>query len=198
MTPLSGVTLRAKAFGSIIENGASSSALVSFDFDNNINDLIAWGADDFGIFMPLNIGQARIKGIEAGMKLNIFQDITYLNIFHTWMKATDETENSAIKGNQLIYRPENKLDVIGGLKLGEFSINLNYRAVSKRFITSDNSMTLPKYQLLNGNIGYGINISGFKVNAKLQIFNILDKSICLYDGYPMPGREVRVSFGIDY
>jgi len=179
-------------------NAANFLQLETSYFDNNINDLIAWGADDFGIFMPLNIGQARIKGIEAGMKLNIFQDITYLNIFHTWMKATDETENSAIKGNQLIYRPENKLDVIGGLKLGEFSINLNYRAVSKRFITSDNSMTLPKYQLLNGNIGYGINFSGFKVNAKLQIFNILDKSICLYDGYPMPGREVRFSFGIDY
>jgi hypothetical protein len=48
--PLTGVALRAKAFGSIIENGASSSALVSFDFDNDIDGIdVGFHCGDDGV-----------------------------------------------------------------------------------------------------------------------------------------------------
>lgn len=167
-------------------------------FNNSIQDLISWGTDDLGIWMPLNIGQANISGIETGVKIRLPDDVAYLEIFHTWLKATDETPNSATKGKRLIYRPDSKLDIQVGSRVRRFSINLNYRLVSKRYILADNSRSLSDYNLLNGNVSYSLPMAGFVFDAKLQVLNLLDKSISIYDGYPLPGREMRFSLGINY
>ena len=167
-------------------------------FNNTIEDLISWGADNLGIWMPLNIGKANISGIEMGVKFRLPNDIVYMEVFHTWLKATDETPNSATKGKQLIYRPNSKLDLHIGSNVKSFSINLNYRLVSERYILPDNSTSLSGYNLLNGNVGYLLPIAGLVFDAKLQVLNMLNKSIYIYDGYPLPGREVRLSLGINY
>jgi len=168
-------------------------------FNNSIEDLISWGSHNMGIWMPLNIGKAHISGIETGVKFRLPNEIAYLDIFHTWLKATDETPNSSTKGKRLIYRPNNKLDIQIGSAMKRFSINLNYLLVSKRYIFADNSSSLSDYNLLNGNVGYSLPMmAGFVLEAKLQILNLLDKSIYIYDGYPLPGREIRFSLGVNY
>jgi outer membrane cobalamin receptor len=167
-------------------------------FTNAIQDLISWGTDEMGIWMPLNIGEATISGFEAGVKIRLPRELAYLEIFHTWMQATDETPNSATNGKRLIYRPDNKLDLQIGSTVQNFSINLNYRLVSKRYIAADNSSSLPGYQLLNGNINYALPLAGFVFDVKLEVLNILDRSVYVYDGYPMPGREFRLNLGVSY
>ncbi|UCE05069.1 MAG: TonB-dependent receptor [bacterium] len=167
-------------------------------FSCNIEDLISWGVDDTGIWTPLNIGKAKIRGIETGFTFRLPSNLAYIDIFHTWMKATDERPNSDTKGKQLIYRPNSKLDIHIGSKVKNLSVNLNYRLVSKRYIIADNSRSLSDYNLFNGTISYMLSISGFILDAKLQILNMLDKSIYIYDGYPLPGREVRFSLGVNY
>jgi len=167
-------------------------------FHNNVEDLIQWGADNAGIWMPMNIGKVKIMGIETGFNFRLPGNVAFLEVFQTWMKATDETPNSQSKGKSLIYRPDSKLDVLLGSNWGQFAVNLNYRVVSKRYTSADNLTSLSDYNLLNGNIGYSISIAGFVVDAKLQILNILNKSIYIYDGYPFPSRELRFSLGINY
>ena len=167
-------------------------------FQNKIKDLIGWGPDNSGIWTPLNIGQAKIQGIESGLKFSLPKEIAYFNIYHTWMKATDETDNSPLKGKRLIYRPDHKIDLIIGTHFGDLSANMDLRIVSKRYTTTDNSNTLPKYQLLNGNIGYSFALYHVQISSRLQILNMLDKSIYLNDGYPLPGREFRLTFGFNY
>jgi outer membrane cobalamin receptor len=167
-------------------------------FNSNIEDLISWGADDTGIWTPLNIGKAKIRGIETGFKFRLSSNLAYIDVFHSWMKATDETPDSDTKGTRLIYRPNSKLDLHIGSKVENLSVNLNYRLVSKRYVIDDNSRSLSDYNLLNGTISYTLPISGFILDAKLQVLNMLDKSIYIYDGYPLPGREVRFSLGVNY
>ena len=126
---------------------------ISF-FRNDIENLIEWQQGHDFWWKPQNVGKAKIAGLESGVKINLPNNMAYLNIFYTKMRATDETPGSATKGNRLIYRPDNKLDISTGLKLFGIKLNLNYRIVSKSFVTSDNSKQLPKYELLNGNLGY--------------------------------------------
>jgi hypothetical protein len=38
---------------------------------------------------------------------------------------------------------------------------------------------------------------GFKLRTKFQVINLLDKNIFLIEGYPIPGREWRVTVGFD-
>ncbi len=167
-------------------------------FDNTVNDLISWGADQSGIWMPLNVGRANMKGIETGIKYRLPQNIVYLEVFYTWLRAVDETPGVSSNGKRLTYRPNSKLDISIGSKLEGLALNLTYRLVSKRYILADNSQLLPAYDLLDGNIGYAVPIAGFTFDARLQVSNILDKSLYVVDGYPSPGREFRFTFGIRY
>lgn len=167
-------------------------------FISNIKDLIEWSPSFSGVWMPLNVGKAKISGLESGFEIRLQKNLAYLKIFHTWMKATDNSPDSPNKGNRLIYRPDRKLDISAGLNLSPITMNVNYRIVTKRFTSSDNSNTLPQYRILDGNIGFSFSVVGLNIDTKLQAQNLLNKSIFILDGYPLPGREFRFSFGLRY
>ncbi len=170
-------------------------------FKNNITDLIVWGTGSDWKWTPQNVGRARISGFENIWTIRLLENTAYLKIAHTWMKAVDETPDSPDKGNPLIYRPKNKIDINAGFKSWIFHFNLNYRLVGKRRYFNYSTYKydyLNVYHLVNGNIGCYFSFSGFNVNTRLQAWNILDKSIYIMDGYPIPGRELRLSLGIKY
>ena len=98
----------------------------------------------------------------------------------------------------MIYRPKDKFDVVAGTQLLGIRTNINYRSVSNRFVIADNSVSLDGYTLLNANIGTDITLMGITFNPKVQFMNLLDKSIFITDGYPIPGREYRISVGLEY
>ncbi len=170
-------------------------------FKNSITDLIVWNTGPNWKWTPQNIGRAKISGFENIWTIRAPQNTAYLKIAHTWMKAIDETSNSPNRGNPLIYRPKNKIDINAGFRYWIFHLNLNYRSVGKRryfnYITYKYDY-LNAYHLLSGNIGCYFSFSGFNIDAKLEAWNIMDKSIYIMDGYPIPGREFRLSFGIKY
>jgi len=169
-------------------------------FNNHIQNLIQWAPitnDIYSPWMPQNVASVKIKGLETKIQIHLPDNI-FVEAAHTLMKATDHTSNTASYGNRLIYRPDHKIDVITGIKLWYMTANLNFRHVSKRMTTSDNMNYLDAYQLLNGNIGLTCPLSKVILNAKLQMINLLDRSIYITDGYPLPGREYRLTFGIQY
>ena len=167
-------------------------------FQNHFDDLILWEPGADWKWTPRNLGKALIKGVENHFTLRLPGNKTYIKIGHTFMKATDEAVDSPNQGNRLIYRPDSKLDISTGLNTGPISINLNYRIVGKRFTNPDNSGKLPEYQIFNGNIGSSFSIGKIRLNVKFQALNLLNKSVYLLDGYPLPGREYRVSAGFEY
>ena len=167
-------------------------------FHNDFEDLILWAPGDDSKWTPHNMGRAIIQGLENTLTLRLPNNRTYVTISHTQMKATDETPNSTNNGNRLIYRPDTKIDISAGVNAGPIFVNLNYRIVGKRFTNPDNSEELSEYSLLNGNIGGDIPIGKIHIDAKFQALNLLDKSITILDGYPLPGREYRFSLGFEY
>ncbi len=171
-----------------------------FYFQNYVKNLINWAptADNPYFWTPQNIGKAKIIGIESGLQWNSPANVIQFKVAHTWMQAIDNTEDSPDNGQQLIYRPNHKIDIIAGMNIGPIMVNLDYRIVSKRYINNENSRQLPPYELLNGNINTSITMDPIMIDFKIQGCNLLNKSIYLNDGYPLPGREVRLTFGIQY
>ena len=175
-------------------------ALIRFElayYANRIKDLIQWRMGDDLWWSPVNVGKSRISGLETGVTFRTPGHRAYVRLFHSWMKAIDESDGTH-KGKRLIYRPEHTLNAMLGTRLGPFGLNLDYRIVSKRFTTQDNTMTLPAYTLMNGNMTGSFRIGDFQLDVKVQVMNILDRSVFLLDGYPLPGREFRVTLGILY
>jgi outer membrane cobalamin receptor len=167
-------------------------------FQNDVENLIDWQMDENSWYKPVNIGKAKVMGAESLFEIRLPNDRVHFNVSHTWMKATDESPYSPNKGSRLVYRPEYKFDITAGINIWDVQMNLNYRIVDKRFTQPDNIQSLPQYRLLNGNIGKTLSIGGLKFEAKIQALNLLDKSIYLLDGYPLPGREFRLTLGFHY
>ncbi|MBN2104059.1 TonB-dependent receptor [bacterium] len=167
-------------------------------FSNTIKNLIVWQSGSDYIWRPVNIGRAEISGIESGLNFRLPSEIAYVNIYYTKMKALDKTDGSGNRGNRLIYRPDNKWDILLGAKLGPVGTSLNYRIVGKSYTTADNSKHLDGYRILDANIRTSLSISGFSFHMRLQGLNLTDRKIFINDGYPLPGRAYRITMGIDY
>ena len=170
-------------------------------FKNNITDLIVWDAGPDWKWTPQNIGKAKIFGFEHIWTIRILENKAYFKIVHTWMKAIDETPGSPEKGSPLIYRPKNKIDINTGFKYKIFHLNFDYRFVGKRRYFNYGIYKyddLNAYHLLNGNLGCYFSLFGFNINTRVEVWNIMNKSIYIIDGYPIPRREFRLYLGIKY
>lgn len=169
-------------------------------FKNQVEDLINWAPTPENEFqwMPTNVGKAKLSGIESTLSFTLQDNMAHFRFTHTRLNATDESTGSLTLGKTLIYRPRDKLDVTAGIRLFGIQFNINYRRVSKRFVSADNSVALDAYSLLNANMGTDIAIVGLTIRPRIQVMNLLDESIFVTDGYPLPGRELRVSVGLEY
>jgi outer membrane cobalamin receptor len=167
-------------------------------FSNRIEDLILWESGADWIWAPLNIGESSIRGVEYLLTLRFHQDRYRITVSPTWMKAEDRTPDSINFGNALIYRPELKLDVEAQASLGPLTLLVNYRKVGKRFTAADNSASLPSYQVFHTSLKTDIHLAEMMIYAKLSVKNLLNKSITMIEGYPIPGREVNFSVSVSY
>lgn len=167
-------------------------------FSNHVQNLIQWQPVSESQWSPVNIGKSSIAGFENIWTIRLPGNVAHMKVSNTWMNATDKTLDSVNYGNRLIYHPNLKLDVNIGFSIRPVHLNLAYRYVDKQVAHIDNNIIRPHYQILNGNIGTDIALGNLKMEANLQIFNILDKRLVIMEGYPMPGREFRFSLGFTY
>ena len=165
-------------------------------FRNDFENLIVWGADVDWKWMPMNVGEARVQGLESRVSFRLPQNRAHVSVGYTRLDSEDRTDGDANEGKALTYRPENKWDLAAGVVLGSVECNLTYQVVGRRYTAADNSASLPAYRLLGGNIGLNWAMGSVPLGLSLQGFNLLNKEITIMDGYPTPGREWRLSFSV--
>lgn len=165
-------------------------------FASELEDQIIWTPDNAFIWTPMNLDKSKTSGLETFVKTKFFGDIIGLELNHTYMDARDK---SGKKNDDkiLIYRPYHKADVNTSFTLDKFSVNLNYQYMSERFVNTDNTKRLSDVSIWNMNFGYSPNLFGLKWSARFDINNLFDKNYRQSDGYPMPGRQFRVTLGMN-
>jgi iron complex outermembrane receptor protein len=164
-------------------------------FQNRIKDLIVWESDADWVYSPRNVGRALISGIECDGSIRLPGERAYLTVSPTWMSSKDLT---AAGSPGLVYRPNYMIDVNAGAKISRLRLNAEYQAVGRRSTMPGNARILPPYTLVGGNIQWDASVFGFTLHSKFQVINLLDKSIFLVEGYPIPGREMRFTLGFDW
>ncbi len=97
-------------FEQFLINNNLSVGVTYFDFD--MTDMIGFGTD----YKPVNVNKAKSSGIEAALTLKNLKGFSF-NTTYTYNKVNDVSESNPNKDDQLIRRPEHKLD---------FNINYNY------------------------------------------------------------------------
>ena len=184
-------------FGFIVQFKAIGSwSLESTYFASMLDDLILW-APGAVKWMPTNIAKAKITGLESKINWHIFDNIVDLQASYTNMSAKDDGNDPSTSGKYLIYRPKDKYNLGLSVKYGIGSFNIFYNFIGKRFHDAQNTIELDSYNLINANIGMTQKIYGINLNIRLEGNNLGNKEVQITQGTPMPGREIRLSIGLD-
>jgi len=165
-------------------------------FNSNITDQIIWSprASD-NKWMPTNVDKSLTSGLESYIGIKFLENKLKFEINHTYMDARDKS-GKANDGKLLIYRPFHKVDFNTALTIDIFDVNVNYQFLSARYVNTTNTAALPDVSRWNINVGANPNLFDLKWMVRLDVNNLFNKDYRLNDGYPLPGREVRMTIGL--
>lgn len=161
-------------------------------FENNVDDLIYSKTVTPTLVERINVGKAKIKGVEIEAEqriekgLRLFANFTYNNAKIVENKAKPETV-----GKKLTEVPERMFNIGGEYEKGPFSTSLIGRYVSKRYRDDENNDTTNNvytsrdpYFVTDAKISYALTKWS---TLSLSIDNIFDRQY--FDYYKTPGRS---------
>lgn len=168
-------------------------------FYNKVTDLILWAQDPAlnNLWTPKNISKTLTTGLELSATLDLFKGKILLNSEYTFMKALDKGPDVSRYNKYIIYRPKNKLDLTGTLRLKQFEWNILYHYLGLRFTNAANTAWLPSLNLIDTNMTYRFFMSKIQWNITMEITNITDEDFQYVLNTAEPGRLYKISFGFD-
>ncbi|WP_353247944.1 TonB-dependent vitamin B12 receptor [Salinisphaera sp. T31B1] len=154
-------------------------------FETHIDDLIA---SDPATFTAVNVNEARIRGLEAGLGTAIAQ--WQISTQLTWLSAENRSEG-ANRGNDLARRPQYSAQFDVDRTIAErFSVGAGLFLSDSAYDDAANANELDSYQLLD--LRGSMNVSrDWQLQAELN--NVFDEDYETVRFYNQPGRNVFVT-----
>ncbi len=194
LTPEKGVSLDAGI--QLRQSFASAAGRGRFTvYSMRLDDMILWQPDTNWVWSPANVAQAQIRGYKADLVL-------------TWSGIGDFGLNLAMNdardGNTdkvLIYRPKYIANMSGRRFGNRTSQGVSVRYSGQTYINAENSDSLPSTVTIDVNAGCKVLSTGIDRQGLWLVYdmiNITNQAYSAMDGYPLPGREHRLSVKMDF
>lgn len=183
-----------------ISSNYKALSLAANYFRNDINNLILWEQDPAlnNLWTPKNISKSNTYGIETSMNLDLWNRMISLNSEYTYMKALDKGPDPSRHNRYIIYRPKNKLDLTGTLRLWKMEWNTIYHYKGLRFTNAANTNWLPAYHTIDTNLTYKFGFSNLQWVTIFEMSNLTDESFMQVLGTAEPGRMFKISLGANF
>ena len=167
-------------------------------FGNTVTDLILWQPGADWVWSPANVGKAEIHGIEAGVSVSPWKDLLTLSWNYTYLDARNKSGAPEEYDKKLPNRPDDMHKLTLQTRHAGFSAVVDFLSVGLRYTTTTNDAFLPSYRVFNVLVGYAWDIAHGRMEVKGEVLNVGDVEYQVMAGYPVPGREFRVSlsFGV--
>lgn len=162
-------------------------------FRNTIKDMIQWRPGQYSVWSADNIQNVNTTGVESsfsvGYKLNnLTTDFKAGYSFTKAIEVTSDESTYQTKGNQLMYIPENQLNISLRFGYGNFYSTFLSNMTGKRYITVDNSRYLPGYSISSVSTGIIFKLKQTLLDLNFDIDNLFGVNYQTIAYYPMPGR----------
>jgi len=177
-----------QSFGGL---GAIDLAAFRSDFDNLIEPGLVVSGQSV-LVQWRNVTKARVQGLEASLRLGLFEGGLLYNLGYTYVYPEDRTQNDLLK-----YRPRHIVTTNAVMRLGWFSAGVDFRAISRveRIddelvdfgIIPDGGERVPIY-VTNFRIGAELAFNGFALSATLSMNNAFQHNYVELIGNIMPPR----------
>lgn len=165
----------------LVRRQAQNSNMEISVYDTDVEDLIAWSPNEFGLWQPANINQATMKGI----------DLSYSRAFDNFdyqvALAYVDSEDGAT-GDELLRRPKFTADYVFNYnwQQWQFGAVISYRDESK----DAGDVTLDDYWLVDLTANIQVNE---QLNVSAKIVNALDEDYQSALNYKADGTSYRIS-----
>ena len=160
-------------------------------------DPVGCPAGTFG-FCPANFGSTTAKGVEVSIKANILRDMPWAKSLDVQGQYTHTaTRNTSTLDNDRLPRwPLQQYSaMISYQPIDPFRLNLEFRYVGQRFNDTNNTQSMPGFDVWNLAATYDINR---QVQGYLRVDNLFDRHYEELLFFGTPGRSVfggiRVNF----
>lgn len=180
--------------------------LESTYFANNMKDLILWqqttvvtedGSSKL-LWTPLNVTKTKSEGVETNFSINLIPRILTLSANYTYLNARNLSEVELLKNKLLVYSPKHTINGSMMLKLRSVTVFYKYNYTDKVFATRSNTISLRRYIVSDATIAYKIAKQNRGMKITFQMRNIFDEEYQVIRHHPTPGREYRITFGLDF
>lgn len=164
-------------------------------FSMLLSDMIIWQKDTSGITSPENIDKASIRGFKFSARLN------YANTGDVTIDFADNNARNTNTDKVLVYRPKYIGIFSGQASVARLTVGISCRYSSKVFVDKENSRHLPSNWTFDANLGCKIlsmGACGDGMRLVYDVLNIADKKQSTNEGYPLPGREHRLSLKMSF
>lgn len=148
-------------------------------FDQSYKDLIVWqGPPPTFFFSPVNIGEARTKGLEISANLSFGP--AYMQANWTYLNAKD-----SVTGDLLPRRAKDSGNITAGVTFMGLNAELAWHVVGPRYSSTGNVKPMEGYQKTDIRASYAIN-KQWKLTTRVD--NVGDKIYEEVSGYSVLGR----------
>jgi vitamin B12 transporter len=168
-------------------------------FSSQVDDWILWRYEAL-VWMPENIKKVWSRGSESKITARwVLADIqTAITGLYSFTKSTNSTEPQ--EGRQLVFTPLHEGSLTLKADWNKWGLVVTGNITGKQYTDDDNSesFAMDSYATLNvwicRDIGKG---NPFRGKFIAEVNNILDMPYESRPGYPMPGRNFRLSFNFN-
>ncbi|MDW8273473.1 MAG: TonB-dependent receptor plug domain-containing protein [Chitinophagales bacterium] len=160
-----------------------------------IKNNIQWSPEASGIWRPQNLKNVFVRGIEISSKTNISlakQTTSILYVSYTFTRSTQTSSliaNDGAIGKQLIYVPIHRLSAMAAISYKGFEVSAAVRYVGMRFISSDNTESLPHYTTADLDLSKHLKIDRSTARINFRVNNLANAIYQDVAQRPMPPRN---------
>ncbi|NWG30218.1 MAG: TonB-dependent receptor [Rhodocyclaceae bacterium] len=162
--------------------GATGARLGYTHYDNRIKNLISWQNTGGWVYVPFNVGRARIKGdsFVGSHQWGAWVAQVSLDLMSPYDEDT---------GKRLPRRAASQAKARVGYDIGAWGVGAELLAVGRRFDTATQTKEMPRYELVNLSGHYRLT---HDVRLEARLDNLFDKDYETAWGYRNPGRTLFV------
>lgn len=166
-------------------------------FSNEMDNLIVW-QESAGLWSPQNVDRSRTQGVETTLSLNPIPRIVTASINHTYLHATNLSDERTVKGKYLVYRPRHTVNASVDITYGMATLTYQFNYTTRRYVKPSNTIWLDPYEVSDVVLSIRQRIHNLRPKVSLQVKNMFDEEYQLIRHHPVPGREYRLTLGIDF
>ncbi len=166
-------------------------------YNYTIEDMIVWKLGSFEVFRPFN-NDAEITGQNYSLNYKFPNKNLSFTAGYTYLQPLDKNNHQTTHNKIIPYRPQHsfKSSIQFGYK--NFTSKIDYRFVSKRYVTIANTVSLPSYQVIDLTLLQKIDFEKLKTTLIFSVNNLANEHYEIIRGYPIPGREFRIGIKLNY